>query len=904
MNKNIIYQGHSTVPSDYRCQDGELALSLNLINEEGALRPVFSPTVKASLRDKTDRLLCIHKISGQPDHYICAGHDGRLYWFSINPQETESAYHDITADSPSSICAIGNILVLLSQEVPMTYAKWNPDASSYIFLGERPPFVNIEFGLHQTMTRLDKTTDIIISDCSPGIKAFFNKYEEVSSRNLKSSDATASEKKQISDAVFAVINRSMAKAAVSSRFTMPFFVRYAFRLFDGSHAWHSAPVLMLPCTGVPYVRMRNISLKDSLLSISLGDDYIAYSLYHRILPKDLGALAAWEDIIAGIDIFVSAPVYTFKSEDDISLVSAKYVTDHIHNWGHYCDSYEDGYQDYSHDPAPGSFGFIPPAGEQLSDRLTDISNFYKIAHIPFKEIIKSSFTELLTAVNIEPSDLQNLLTRSTLKDDYQSHSSIAPSTSYAFNGRLNVADILYTPAPPFFMRIASAVSLSSSPTLERVNITVFLRKNGQIIARSLPDYSNEPSLSNVSFSDSLKNGAFPRWLFYPDTSAFRLLITQGSDSWDIPLKPHDFLSGAYWIDESINDALTQRAPDSSDNPISTTIGEETPPATSVRLGNKLYTSEVNNPFYFPVTSINTVNVARILALSSAARPLSQGQFGQFPLYVFTDEGIWALETSAQGSYLAKQPITRDICSNPSAITQIDSAVLFPTLRGIMQISGSQTQCISDHIASESPIDIRALPYFIKLLKSSGINEEIQLLPFSKFLEECSMLYDYIDQRIILFSSNASYAYLYSLKSGMWGMMKADICHRIDAYPHALAVSHEGKIIEFSTENSAANTPGVILTRPLQFDLHDTLKTVRSIIQRGHFRKGNVQSILYGSRDLYNWHLVWSSKDHYLRGFSGTPYKYFRIACLTSLSKTESLSGASAELAPRQTNIQR
>ena len=35
MNKEIKYNGYSTQPSDYECQDGDLAISLNLILEHG-----------------------------------------------------------------------------------------------------------------------------------------------------------------------------------------------------------------------------------------------------------------------------------------------------------------------------------------------------------------------------------------------------------------------------------------------------------------------------------------------------------------------------------------------------------------------------------------------------------------------------------------------------------------------------------------------------------------------------------------------------------------------------------------------------------------------------------------------------------------------------------------------------
>lgn len=132
------------------------------------------------------------------------------------------------------------------------------------------------------------------------------------------------------------------------------------------------------------------------------------------------------------------------------------------------------------------------------------------------------------------------------------------------------------------------------------------------------------------------------------------------------------------------------------------------------------------------------------------------------------------------------------------------------------------------------------------------------------------------------------------------MMYSSIEAGINSYPEALAVDHDGALLNFSAMDGKA-TKGLAVTRPLNLDAVNIHKTIDSIIQRGNFAKGKVQSVLYGSRDLINWHLVWSSKDHYLRGFRGTPYKYFRIALLCNLAPGESIYGASVQFTPRLTN---
>ena len=328
--------------------------------------------------------------------------------------------------------------------------------------------------------------------------------------------------------------------------------------------------------------------------------------------------------------------------------------------------------------------------------------------------------------------------------------------------------------------------------------------------------------------------------------------------------------------------------------------------SNIELTGKIYVSEVDNPFLFTAKNIVTVGKGTILGICSAVKALSQGQFGQFPLYAFTDEGVWALEVSSSGTYSARQPVTRDVCNNAKSITQIDSAVLFTTERGIMLISGSNSQCISDSIDAALAFDIDVLPRLTTLTNDS-IATAIDFVPFKTFLLNAKMLYDYTHQRIIVYNPNRQYAYVYSLKSKQWGLMMSSIKDSINSYPDALAMvtvpdgspSGINTVFNFS-QTVTGNTPvnGLLITRPLKLDAPDLLKTIDTVIQRGYFRKGHVKTILYGSRDLFNWQLVYSSTDHYLRGFRGTPYKYFRIALLCSLTKDESIFGCTVQYTPR------
>ena len=57
-----------------------------------------------------------------------------------------------------------------------------------------------------------------------------------------------------------------------------------------------------------------------------------------------------------------------------------------------------------------------------------------------------------------------------------------------------------------------------------------------------------------------------------------------------------------------------------------------------------------------------------------------------------------------------------------------------------------------------------------------------------------MIYDYYDSRIIVFNHNYTYAYVYSLKSNMWGTMHNVFNKRVSIYPESYATNKEGKIL--------------------------------------------------------------------------------------------------------------
>lgn len=889
MIKDIKYNGYTAQPSDYECSDGQLAASLNLISEDSQLKPLLQPVPTSIGLSASQKAAYIHETSSYKHYILLEGKS--VSWLNGRSETTETPTHlaTFTGLDIYQFSSIGNTLLVLCSD-GMHYFLWKGDTTGYLNLGTTMPECSLSFGLQGEMKRTDE----------------FEISYSIHKNNIYS-EFDDTQKTSITNQVLAKINKFIAEESTQKgKFIFPFLLRYAYRLYDGTLTRHSAPILMI-CSSenTPRVFWFNLHGKDDTYTTAKLRVVAPVHSLDYALKSDLNSLKNWSDIIKSVDIFISAPIYTYDQNgecekfinggEDLSSFS---VCKHI-NQAASTATYPLRYQKnnfgklyaFTFTPTelnsrPGGVLVTPKRSDDaVKEDIRNCSQFYFLHSIRVEELKTER-----TLIPVKEDYLQSLVTREVMTDDYDSHDKIIPQQAFAYNSRLNLSGIkkqLFQGFDGYSLFNYSDGYVLNGPTgmdmTYGVMVAVYIKQDGKDII--------------VYGSAGICGYEAPLLFFYyPNVNAYKAVIIRNnyldSPHLVIPLEPHGFLNGAFYFGGWEEPAGISQA-----RPSQSSIADRT-----IDVFNKVYTSEVNNPYVFPVLGINTVGTGRIMAISTAAKALSEGQFGQFPLYAFTDEGVWALEVSSTGSYSARQPITRDVILANTDPLQMDSAVLFATDRGIMLISGSQTQCITDVINSKEPFDVLQLPGMAKLHSMLGHSADTCLptAPFLEFIAECGMLYDYVHQRVIVYNPKYTYAYVYSLKSKEWGMMYSTIEAGINSYPEALAVDHDGALLNFSSMEGE-ETKGLFVTRPLKLETPDVLKTMDTVIQRGHFQKGHVQSVLYGSRDLFNWHLIWSSKDHYLRGFRGTPYKYFRIACVAALSDDESIFGASLQFTPRQTN---
>lgn len=852
--QEVILKGLTHSPSDYDCQDGELATCLNLINEDGALHPIHQPVVVEQniTLDAGDTIELVHKVTHDEtihSHYIIRKSDDTWYWMEKGGDGTKNTI-DLNGFHVNAVTAVGNIVNFVG-EISIKYLYWIDDNYQ---LFDRD---NFNYGIKIDFKESDYHGGS--AEISLGDEFWDYVTYESSSSGRKITGMNVNQVSKVFNMFDAVINKTLSDKGKQWQKYFVFGVA-AIRLYDGT-----------------YYSISNIFKLDwnsaTLASVSV-DPYnkrfwsIGPAIATYTISANIDNLDKISNLIQGIDIFLS------KAESFVNLESAaaKYVVPELN------------------DIDQGDMFFTMMSGKEAANAIDSLSFYHSLF------ISKDEFGKELQLKRVEGTE-ESLPLANLYRSD------LGGKCAITYNNRLHVGNV----------KEGYNVDLISNITPNRANVEE-LKTEGIVRVKA----SNKEfwckvddlgarlyyfvcvpilNVSEITFYMKTGTSVFEKStvnLHSSETTAFSFYVA-GEGKENVPqfALPWEKSSEEEW------------------NNIVSKYENYKTNTNALPYSSVVKVSEAENPLIFPAKNSVQVGSSIINALAANTRPISEGQFGDAPLYAFTDEGVWVLMLGEEGTYIARQPANRDICSNPKGILQIDDAVLFPTERGIMMQRGRESECITD-VLDDYPFDFLSIyshstkdkTYPNKLLALGNIPEsDVKYVRFRKYLEEAGMIYDYYDSRIIVFNPNYTYAYVYSLKSNMWGTMHNVFNKRVNIYPESYATDKEGKILDVYVKEPTENVPFFLCSRPLTLG-QDAYKTMFDCITRGYFssiQAGKCGMVLFGSNDLVNWYYVGSSVNMYLRNLVGSPYKYFRLALMGNLAPKESISALSTEFQSRLQN---
>lgn len=931
MQQSIRYKGLSLTPDEMAVENGALSLCGNLELHDGALRPSIVTGTPLSqpltINGVVAKILYVHE-TGNYRHLIAIA-SSAIYWFLQDGSlgsTTPIKSFDYEA-SVLSVNSIGNTLIIVATD-GIHYALWVD--GGYKYLSQKPPFVEIAFSISDDYPENYSNGGVDAEGSANGFREAFQQttyscndvFDKVkmSMGDFLIGDVeclTIKEDKQsdLTQSIYALVNRTNNLIARKGRFYANFFVRYCYRMFDGSMIMHSSPVFIPVQVPDSYMVLSanafSFNATDGV--INTYDDFTfqredgknntsrvhitkaAFIYYPRnvdlrytILDAKRNELEKWKDVIKSVDIFITPPISNVDTSEKISSLRAG-RRNYMLGKGLLSLNYESG----GIKIGDTSVYFPSLSQDAYRNKLKNTSAFYKVCSLKISDLTNYTTKKL----PVDKNAVYQVSLQEQMKDDYKTHNSLFAQGGYVYNHRLN----LYGMKEKLFQGFNGWVMLPGLYILKYDDstdnqkyrykiqkIVVSLNTtSGTKYVESSDKFFSRQDIDVFMISNLVK--------FYPDSRADKMAIfcKDHSDNdviFVFPLEQCAELNGAMHMGD-FTDNLEQYKVDSFDYTVDDVV----------ELSNKIYTSESDNAFYFPLNGINTVGIGTIQGIASTTRALSQGQFGQYPLMAFSTDGIWALNVSSSGTYSSIHPISREVCSNPKAITQLDQSVAFVTNRSFSRVAESQVASMSDVLDGPGFNISGSLGKFLNFFNDTEEDSESvktikaqmrQLIDFTsspiEFFQRCQVIYDYKNSRILCLdvtqtsktSTADTVALCYSIKDNAWStFLIQNVLTAINSYPHPYIQYRDGSVMVLDKGYDYKDTTeyhGIIVTRTLKFDEDNVPDSITGYIHS--LTSGSIPVMwLYGSNDNQNWHYIGrlgGMKSSYMATHS---YRFFRIA---------------------------
>ncbi|MDR2065729.1 MAG: hypothetical protein LBP85_08505 [Prevotellaceae bacterium] len=336
------------------------------------------------------------------------------------------------------------------------------------------------------------------------------------------------------------------------------------------------------------------------------------------------------------------------------------------------------------------------------------------------------------------------------------------------------------------------------------------------------------------------------------------------------------------------------------------VSEEDIPTTSNTVyynTNNIIVSELSNPFYFPVSQSYQAG-GSIVQLAVAHEEITSSQVGQFPLYVFTEERIFALEAgSGDVLYGNVAPVSAEVCINKNVL-QTKLGILFVAASGLKVISGRTIVDISDVVEKNLDRNVRIQqgaspsPYEQALSNSALVMlyNRLSAVVFDEYLKESIFGYDINNNEIIISNGKYDYSYVYEINNRIWHK----ITEVFDMFSYGIGLTKAdagGKRNVADIRVETGDWADVLVqTRPMKLDSY-AFKAIRRMAVRGEINpaKGTLFGFYsFGSDNLRNYRMT-SAKQ--CGGYFGVLFnertrqwhRYFVILCAGKISMDSSIS---------------
>jgi len=799
---------------DDTVKDGTMQELINLRPKDGALRPV-GPKSKATTLVTDARF--IHSINDSVKVHIGTSGGGYIaYWIYEDGVYVDDDVTTVPSSSNMVFASLSNTLMISDKSTEKTYLLLFDQAdNTYLVYDQLPDVPNITFSRNAvTGDDFDDTFDTSLEG-------------------------------DYGEALLSQYVQGQKEVADKDYLTGVVLLRAAWELFDGTLVKHTLPDLIMTSklevtgsvVGDYYQVARNFDAFEMKFSLNVTSDVL-----NEIK-------SAYKNIIRSLKIFVTLPKSPEITDSGERTVKRKTLP--------FADTRGTLLQRII-------YGTVT---RRLTYDVKDLSKYIpdplNVEYFLLKEYKLAELKDKAYSTAIENETLNDLATREQISVDNLTHHNLYGKSLFAYNERIFLGNIKNTLYKGFsldgILNLPDSGYAISEENVYEVGIEYDIVTSSRDILTLFTGWSTWKSyttdLSKMYFRLGDTSDGHNSYWGYPDSRAItaRILIKYTGTiklAETVQMKSNQESNFAFASSLLIQVTFSALQTYS--------LIED---KTTYYDYNRIQATEINNPFSFPAINSYRIGLGRILGMSTNAIALSQGQFGQFPIYCFTTDGIWTMNIGT-GEILINtiSPLSREVCNNSASIIPIDGGTVFSTSKGLFIISGAIPIEISEFAEGSHAGHLTGLLNYEAVMNNPNLYEIKDYLcsaGFLTYLSGAKIAWDYINKEIIISNNTYKYSWVFSLTHKMWFKISQVFDNFVPDFPVYYGYHTEDTIYYQSNLNEESFTdlvPVHIETRPLKLSASTFKKIIRLLVQ-GYINENDEYPFsvnLFGSTDKIKW----------------------------------------------------
>lgn len=595
----------------------------------------------------------------------------------------------------------------------------------------------------------------------------------------------------------------------------------AYRLFDGSYVMHSVPRYHEISNG-GILRCNNPD--GSGWDNALWRWQITFKSISGILVSQIYDPAHFDSMKDLVDSIV---VFATKATPLLKIDSTTVTEKVLQKDG------SGGYDWWNQNIAD----FAPLNSPDFED-LCKSDGWYQIMEFDFAEVVGNPVGSIVKMADTK-GFYQDYATRKALPADNFSHHALVAKNAMVYNDRVHVQSIKTLYGIP---EIHLQEFTGYAPAYDRQGVIVVYLSTGLgkavlVNQRTFATYTRLETGEKVIAWNGIVG--------YHDSRATKMeLAVQDIEGtlrlvFSVDLKKNEAMNFAYYVRPDFN-----KIPPTAEYNYGTrfiridNLGAvyNIPQASGTPFDtNRIQVSEIQNPLVYLAKNSYQVGTGEGIAMATASEPLSQGNFGQFPVMVFTTKGRFVL-AQGQGDilYASIQPVDGEVADNPMNVLGVGSGIVYSTERGLYLANGMEKVWISETVEGKpetSLLNTEEMQTLVTDLRCTpSLHDALSEVDFLTYLKTSRVGYDHVNKEIIVTNAQYAYSYVYSTEYKIWYKISQSYSLLVNAYPELYGVNGS-KIYNISDDDHQGNTAVLMVSNAMNLDLPEVRKKIERMIAR-------------------------------------------------------------------------